>query len=188
MSSNRFPAANLPWLLGLLGACVGNSAQPPPPPAAPPAVSAPELPVITTVQAGLGPEHLGQVPLLDRVELQAHGRVQATRTYPDGTQYLIASDPNAPPGTAAPAWTRFVRITPVGVARLQDILRGSVLTWTGEAPAAGPSTGGGRITWVVHLDGQERVVQTASGSYDRLPGFVRALDEAVSGNVVVGGG
>ncbi|NOY26176.1 MAG: hypothetical protein GXP62_09925 [Oligoflexia bacterium] len=137
--------------------------------------------MITTIQAGLADEHRTQQPLLDRFETQGHGRIKGTRTYADGTQYLILSDPRG--GGGDPAWSRFVHITPRGVERLKQVIRESVLTYQGSPPAAGPSGDTGTITWVVYLDGQQRVVQTKSGSYDALPAFVRQLDQAVSQNV-----
>lgn len=138
--------------------------------------------MITTIQAGLADEHRTQKPLLDRIETQGHGRIKGTRTYADGTQYLILSDPRGG-GEEAPAWGRFVHITPLGVERLEQVIRESVLTYQGSPPAAGPSGDGGTITWVLYLDGQERVVQTRSGNYSALPAFVRQLDDAVSQNV-----
>lgn len=187
MSSSSLMPALVPIVSALLGACAGDAASAPrvePTSAIAAPAAAPEKPVITTIEAGLADEHRAQKPLLDRVELQSHGRVRGTRTYADGTQYLILSDPKAPAaGESALAWTRFVRITPAGIERVRQVIRESVLGYQGAPPTAGPSGDAGTITWVVYLDNEERVVRTASGTYDRLPAFVRQLDEAVSQNV-----
>jgi hypothetical protein len=144
--------------------------------------------MITTVTAGLAAPHAAARPLLDRVEGQRHGRVQARRTYADGAQYLIFSDPTA--GGPPPEWTPFPAVTPAAVAQLQQILAEEVLPLPAAppAPAAGPSggpaTGAGSLTWVVYTPAGEHIVQTAGGLYSQLPPFVRRLDEAVSQGVV----
>jgi hypothetical protein len=141
--------------------------------------------MITTVTAGLAAPHAAARPLLDRVEGQRHGRVQARRTYADGAQYLIFSDPTA--GGPAPAWTPFPALTPAAVAQIQQILADEVVPVASPAaggPSAGPATGAGSLTWVVYTEGGEHVVVTAGGLYSQLPPFVRRLDEAVSQGVV----
>lgn len=145
----------------------------------------PAKPTITTVQAGLDEAHRGQRPLLDRIEHQSHGRTRVTRVYEDGSQYTIVSDPLDPEYSDDDAtWSRFVPITPAGIERVREVISTSVLAWDGPPPpTGGPSGDAGRITWVVFLDGRERVVQTSAGTYDSLPPFVRELDEAVSQHV-----
>jgi len=141
--------------------------------------------MIITVTAGLAAPHAAARPLLDRVEGQRHGRVQARRTYADGAQYLIFSDPTA--GGPAPEWTPFPALTPAAVAQIQQILTDEVLPLppaAGAGRAAGPATGAGSLTWVVYTGVGEHVVQTAGGLYSQLPPFVRRLDEAVSQGVV----
>jgi hypothetical protein len=148
--------------------------------------------MITTVTAGLAAPHAAARPLLDRVEGQRHGRLQARRTYADGAQYLLFSDPTA--GGPPPAWTPFAAITPAAVAQVQQILKEEVLPLPAAAPApaagpsagpsGGPATGAGSLTWVVYTPDGEHIVQTAGGLYSQLPPFVRRLDEAVSQGVV----
>ena len=181
-------SSSSPLLFSLLGACVGATPEPgaqTPALVATASASAPEKPMITRTQAGLADAHVAQPPLLDRIELHRN-EVRGTRTYDDGTQYLIHQDPNVS-DAGAPAWTRFVTITPTGVERIRQVVRSSVLAWQEVPPSAGPSSGGGTIVWVVHVDGQERVVETRSGNYNALPAWVRELDEAVSTNVVPAG-
>lgn len=138
--------------------------------------------MITSLQEGLAPEHLRQSPILDRVELEPHGRVRCTRTYADGAQYFASMDP-LDASVGSPAWSRFVTITDAGVARIQQIMREGVPVADMTLSPDGPSGGGGQIVWVMYLDGEERVVRTRAGSYDALPPFVRQIDEAVSQNV-----
>ena len=142
-----------------------------------------EKPLITNIQAGLSEKHREQKPLVDRIELQ-RGCTKGTRTYEDGTQYLILSDPRAPDFNEADVvWREFVQITVVGIERMKQIIRESMLSYQGAPPVASPGGGAGTITWIVYVDGQEKVLKTASGSYERLPAFVRQIDEAGSQNV-----
>jgi hypothetical protein len=138
--------------------------------------------MITNIDAGLSAEHVDTRPLLDRIELQRHGRIQGRRTYADGIQYLIFKDP-LDSSTNEPAWSRFVPITSTGVDLLHEIIRDDVLSYSPTAEPSGPRTGTGTIIWVAYVDGEEHVVQTASGNYNALPAFVQRLDEAVSQNV-----
>lgn len=179
-----------PLLLALGLGCAQASGPPPStsspaPPAPAPSSPVVEKPMITSLTAGLRPEHLGARPLLDRVEGQRHGRVQARRTYPDGAQYLAFLDPQAPGET--PTWTAFPALSAQGVAELRRAVEEELLSGkAGGQPLvdeAGPSGGAGTLTWVAYGEAGEVVVRTPSGSYDRLPAFVRRLDEAVSQGV-----
>lgn len=174
-----------------LGLACAQASGPPPvasSPAAPaPAPSNPvvEKPMITSLTVGLRPEHVAARPLLDRVEGQRHGRVQARRTYPDGAQYLAFVDPHAP--GEAPTWTAFPALSAQGVAELRRAVEEELLSGKASGQAlvdeAGPSGGAGTLTWVAYGEAGEVVVRTPSGTYDRLPAFVRRLDEAVSQGV-----
>lgn len=145
-----------------------------------PADVAPLLkPAITQLTDGLEPAHAQLQPILDRIELRDLGETQIRRVYPDGAVYLLVSDTRS---GAAPSWSPFVTLTEQGVSQLQSVITAELIEKSPPPPSPGPGSHGGLI-WVAYLDGQEQVVQTASGSYSSLPPFVQMLDDAVTQNV-----
>jgi hypothetical protein len=144
-----------------------------------------EKPKLAASTSGLEAEHLDQAPILDSYAFQAHGKVQGSRTYKDGTHYRLFKDHRDQQTTGVePAWKKFVTVNPQGIQAIESVIRDQVLNYEQPSREGLPSTGAGHIIWVVYLENEERVIETSSGSYNALPPWVRALDEAVTQNLV----
>jgi hypothetical protein len=150
-----------------------------------PAPATIEKPKIAATQLGLDSAHLAQPPFFERYAFQAHGKVQGSRTYKDGTQYRLFKDyRDQQTADDAPTWKKFVTITPQGIQAIETVFNDQLRHYEQPSRENKPSTGTGRIIWVAYLEDGEQVFETDGGSYGALPTWARALDEAVSQNVM----
>jgi hypothetical protein len=187
------PSKRKPGAAILLGMLLGCADAAPPEPAVPALAEAtPQSPAadddvepimkpeITKITDGLKPAHAQSLPVLDRIEQRGRGVTQIRRVYTDGAVYLLAADTRS---GAEPSWAPFVTLTEQGVSQLRAVITAELVEKAPPPPPRpGPGARGG-LVWVAYIDGQEQVVQTASGSYSALPPFVQMLDDAVTQNV-----
>lgn len=138
-------------------------------------------PAALKVTAGLSRAHRDISPLFDRVSPSGRGQISVTRTYSDGTQYIMVGDVATPTSLR---WRPFVMVKAEGIKRARDVIAEELIKYTPVSrPQSSPQAGQGYILWVAYQGGHEYIIQTGSGSYDQLPSFVRHLDEAISQNV-----
>jgi len=144
-----------------------------------------EKPTYANITLGLDQEHQKQTPLLDRFDFHPRGEIQGSRTYRDGTQYRLVTNPrDFDKQDETPTWTRFVTVSPKGIRIMETIIRDQLSQSKQTRRDHLPSTGSGHLIWVAYLDNKEHIRETGSGSYNSLTNWVQELDQAVMLNVV----
>ena len=149
-----------------------------------PAVSI-EKPAVAKTTLGIDPEHLKEVPLLDKFSFQSRGKINGTRTYRDGTVYIFSINTR---GDGAQKKVlegkKFLVVSPTGIEAIEAVIQDDLLEHTDTSSTNRPRTGSGHMIWVAYIGPEEHIRRTVSGSYASLPPWVQAIDEAIRKNVV----
>ena len=143
-----------------------------------------DKPAQASITLGLDAKHQDQTPILDSFDFYRN-EVRATRTYRDGTRYLLLVQRRSfEQGDGPPKWERHVTITPKGIELMEAIIRDQLIAYAQPSLDGLPAAGGGQVVWVAYIDNEEHIRQTGTGTFNGLPSWVGALAEAAMQNVV----